>query len=549
MRKHHDTTRWRYLVGTAVLLACGSHSSTVDAQTQPPSATLQNQSQRVQQYYQQQLRVPVKPQEPLPQSKQTVKEHATHLAGGVHFVLRKVDFTPSALLPKKALDGAVRPWLGKDIDASDLSALLARVNALYAARNITTARAVFASQSISDGVLHIELVEGRLGVLRIKGLRKTRESFVRRRIDIKPGQVVDSGVLRDDLVYLNATTDLQCKALLEPGAKRGQTDILLDVKEPSWHSVDLFMDNAGVDSTGRFRVGVDAKLYGLLGVDDRLEGNFAHSSGANDGAVSYSIPVFLSNGRVEAGYSHSQINIINGAFRKLNITGTSSVSSLAYRQPLIATLHWRLSGVVQYSLEDSVTNISGQQIANTRTRQISIGASLSHQSDGEMWSVSQLVTRLHSDEPMLGKNNFVVAPGSAYYIKRLGHSQWAVRADAGWQLSTGKNIPSANLFQIGGLGSVRGYEMGILSGPRGYYANLELHRNFFDRVDAYVFVDHGTIYSFYPTSKSITGAGPGVLYHFRKWLTLSADVAKSFSTVVPNQGSIRADARVTIHWQ
>lgn len=552
MRNHHDAiSRWRYAIGTAFLLVGASTPVLALAQTQgqAPSATLQNQAQRVQQFYQQQTQAPKTPQEPLPQQPATSAGHAANVPGGVQFVLRKVVFSHSALLLQSALDAAAKPYVGREVDARDLAALLAHVNALYTQRKITTARAVYAQQSIRDGVLHVELVEGRLGKLRIEGLRKTRENFVRRRIDLKPGEVVDTNVLRDDLIYLNATTDLQCKALLQPGEQRGLTDVLVDVTEPSWHSVDLFMDNAGVDSTGRFRVGVDARLYGLLGVDDRLGGNFAHSSGANDGAISYSVPVFVNNGRIEASYSRSQINIINGAFRNLNITGSSNITSLAYRQPLIETLHWRVSGVAQYSIENSVTNISGQNIANTRTRQVSLGGSVTHQGDGETWSVSQLVTRLHSDEPMLGRSDFLVAPGSAYYIQRLGQSQWAIRADAGWQLSSGKNIPSANLFQVGGLGSVRGYEMGILSGPRGYYAELELHRNLFQRVDAYVFVDHGTIYSFYPTSKSITGVGPGVLYNYRKWLTVSADVAKPLDTVIPNQGGIRFDARVTVHWE
>ena len=393
-----------------------------------------------------------------------------------------------------------------------------------------------------------ELVEGRLDEVRIEGSRHVKDAFIRRRIHLQPGEVVNADTLRDDLVYLNRTTDLQTKALLEPGAERGQTDVLLDVTEPSRRGLDLFVDNNGVASTGLLRTGIDGHLHGLLGIDDRLDANIVHSSGANDGAISYSIPVFTDNGRLEASYSRSQINIINGAFRGLDITGRSSITSLGYTQPLLATMNWLISGVGQYSLGDSTTHISGKSIADTRTRQITLGGSVQHQVDGRIWSITQLVTRIHSDEPMLGKSNFLVVPGTAFIIQRFGQSQWALRADAGWQLSTGKNIPSANLFQVGGLGSVRGYERGIISGPRGYYADLELHRTFGDRLDLYAFVDRGTIFSFYPTAKSITGVGPGVLYRYRKWLTFSADVAKPLQTVIPNQSGIRMDARVALHW-
>lgn len=542
--------RWRRVVGTAILLAGGAGPLLADAAPQSlnQAGTQQNQAQRLQQYYEQQQATPKQPVEPLPTVEQG-NTNAPHLANGVHFRLQSVEFTPSALLPKQALDDAVKPYIGRDIDSAGLAGLLKSVNALYTERKITTARAIYTRQAINGGVLHIELVEGKLGALHIKGLHYTRDSFVRRRIDLQPGQVVDTNVLRDDLVYLNATTDLQAKALLEPGAERGQTDVLVDVAEPHRYSADLFMDNDGVDNTGRFRVGVDARMNGLFGVDDRLDGNFSHSSGANDGQVSYSIPLFTNNGRLEASYSNSQINIINGAFRDLNITGRSTQTTLAYHQPLYASLHWLVMGTVQYAIGDSSTNISGQHIADTQTHQASVGGSVQHQGDGETWSVSQLITRLHTNEPMLGRSDFTVAPGSAYFIQRFGQSNWALRADAGWQLSSGKNLPSANLFQIGGVGSVRGYELGIISGPRGYYVDLELHRSLFGSVDAYVFVDHGTIYSFYPTSKSITGIGPGVLYNYRSWVTLSADVAKSLDTVVPGQSSVRVDARLTLHWK
>jgi hemolysin activation/secretion protein len=350
-------------------------------------------------------------------------------------------------------------------------------------------------------------------------------------------------------VYLNRTTDLQVKALLEPGESRGQTDVLLDVAEPNRHSVDLFVDDNGVESTGRLRVGADAHLYGLLGVDDMLGADIEHSSGANDGTVSYSIPLTPNSGRLSFNYARSQINVINGAFRNIDITGRSSTGSIGYTQPFIATMNWLLSGIGQYSLQDSNTTISGQGIANTHTRQITLGGSLQHQADGETWGVTQLVTRIHSDEPMLGKSNFLIAPGNGFYIQRLWDSKWSLRADLGWQLSTGKNIPSANLFQIGGLGSVRGYDRGVLSGPRGYYADLELHRSIRDNLDVFGFIDHGTIYSFYPTSKSITGLGPGLMYHHSTWLTVSADIAKSLDTVIPQQSGFRIDARVTVHWQ
>lgn len=542
MQKHVCRSHWRRVLGAALGLA-GGVSPLFAQQTITP----QNSSQRVERYYQQPSTAPAKPLNPL-QQPAVVHGQAAVGMGGVHFLLRRVVFTRSALLSQAALEAAVQPYLGHEIDQAGIAKLLGSVNALYVKRRITTARAMIRDGVVKDGVLHVDLVEGRLGQLQIQGARHVHEAFIRRRIHLKPGEVVDPDALRDNLVYLNRTTDLQVKALLEPGQAFGQTNVLLDVAEPDRHSVDFWVDDNGVESTGRLREGVDANLYGLLGVDDKLSADIAHSSGANDGTVSYSIPLTPQNGRLSVEFSRSQINVIDGAFRKIDITGHSTYGAIGYTQPFIATMHWLFSGIGQYAIENSETSIVGQSIADTRTRQITLGASLQHQRDGEVWGITQLVSRLHSDEPMLGKDNFVIAQGSAFYIRRLWSPKWALRADLGWQLSSGKNIPSANLFQIGGLGSVRGYDLGVLSGPRGYYADLELHRSFGEKLDVFAFIDHGTIYSFYPTSKSITGFGPGLLYRYRSWLTVSADVAKPLETVIPDQSDYRIDARVTVHW-
>ncbi len=554
MQGYRGAAPWRRVVMSAALAAgCGSGvlgTMPVQAQTQSQvtPSTLQNDAQRQQRYYQQQQApAPVPPTDPLQQpaapASSAAKAHATS-----RFMLRHVEFTPSALLKPADLAAAVKPYEGREVDGAELARMLDAVNDLYRARKITTARAFLKNQPVVDGVVHVELIEGRLGKVAVKGKRHVSDHYLARRLDLKEGEVIDPEQLRDNLVTLNRTTDLQAQAVLQPGASRGLTDVELDVQEPSRYALDAFVDNGGVDNTGRNRIGLQGHVYSLLGIDDMLDGNVAHSSGGNDGSVSYSVPLFPNNGRLGISYSHSQINVLDEAFRNINIQGTSSVTSLNYNQPLIATLDWLFSGIGSYSITDSTTQISGQDIADTRTYAWTLGASLAHQSDGQRWNATQLVTRVHSDEPMLGKTDFTIAPGSAYFIQRLGQSRWALRADLGWQFSSGYHVPSANLFQIGGPGSVRGYERGVLSGARGYYADLELHRSVGERLDLFGFVDHGEVFAAFPSSQQITGAGVGGSYNWR-WITASADVAKPFETVVPDQDSVRVDFRLTVHFE
>lgn len=543
--------RWTSL---AVCLLLAGNIGLARAQTTPAPVvhpdTLQSPQQRAERYYDQRR----DPQEPAPVEdpvkEPSAPEQPQPANSTVRFLLQDVQFDESAFLQQSAMEDVAAPFLGREVGMDDLQSMIAGINALYETRKITTARAILSDQAIENGVVHVDLVEGRLGELTIQGNDHTREHFIRERIHQQSGEVVETDALREDLVYLNRTTSLQIQALLRPGTSRGQTDILLQATEPPRRSLDFFVDNAGVDSTGSTRIGLQGHMYGLIGVGDMLDASLAHAKGGNDGSLSYSAIVNQRNGRLGLSYSQSQINIINGAFRDLDITGRSSGLALEYNQPFVATQHWTVNGVAAYSSRRSVTEISGLEVADTRSQAISLGVSFGRRSARQQWAMTQVVTSIHSKEPLSDRSSFVIASGNIAGIRRLGESRYSLRLDAGWQFSSGEELPSANLFQIGGIGSVRGYQRGILSGPRGYYLDLELHRPIGQSTDAYAFIDHGAVRGAFPKSASITGAGVGVVYRYKSWLIVSADVAHAFdSDVIPEQDSSRVDLRFTVHWE
>lgn len=540
-------TARRVLLGTSLLaLACAAQAqSTTPAQTANPQS-LQDPQQRIDRFHEQQ-RAPVAPQVD-PVQAPVAPAAAPIDAQGVRFVLREVRFTDSAFLDAAALQQLAAPYVGREVGIEDLNALLDAVNAAYAARNITTARAVLGSQAISGGVVQVELVEGRLGQVAVQGNARTDEAFVRSRLGQREGAVVDTDALRRDLVYLNRTTDLRGQALLRPGAERGTTDILLQLTEPVPRYLDVFVDNAGVDSTGRERIGAQAQFNGLFGASDRLAASFAYAEGGLEGQASYSRIITRRNARLGASYARSQINIINGAFRDLDVEGTSQSFGLDFVQPLKATPSWLVNGLATLSRSDSTTSIAGRRIADVTSTVASLGLSAAHQGPGREWAVTQLVSSIKADQPIDGSDRFTLAVGNLAYLQRFGTSRWGLRGVLGWQWSADDALPASNLFQLGGLGSVRGYERGVLSGPRGYYVNLELHRGIGEHFDVYAFADHGGIRGDFPASADITGVGIGGSWQ-RRWLSATLSVGHALDDVIADQDGTRVDARITARWQ
>lgn len=509
----------------------------------------QTTTQRIDGYYEQ--RQPLLPQRPVsdPLQQQKPDEKTTQGAdGNLRFDLKEVGFSSSELLTREELDAASAPYLGRQVSMAELEKLVAEVNALYAAKGISTAKAVLKGQAIENGVVQISLIEGRLGKLTVAGEGKVPERFVQRRVHQPEGEVVQTDRLRDELVYLNRTSDLQVRALLRPGEAVGTTDIVLMTEFPDRHNWGVFVDNSGVESTGRERYGVQGQFWGLAGISDLLAGSVAYSQGGLEGRISYSGIVNKRNGRVGVNVSRNQINIIDGAYRDLDITGESTNYGIDYTQPWIANQKWLLSTVASLSRGDSTSEIAGVQVSEIKSTNITVGVNAGYRNNGYDWSIYQGVSRVRTDETLSNGRNFTVANGNTSWTQRIGSSGFLYRAQLGWQFTSGDFLPSSNLFQVGGIGSVRGYVRGALSGVKGYFGSVELHRPYRQAHDVYVFFDHGEVRGDFPTSASASSVGLGLNGQLFKRYSYSLDLGHPLDKVLKDQDSIRADARISARW-
>lgn len=541
---------WKFLVSGLTTMAMAgtlffgvaAHSQALPGNSIPGGA--QSPDQRTQQYYQQH-QLPAKPGTSVNPLVAAPNPQNSVQPSGPSFVLTGVVFNHSAFLTPQELQAVVQPYRGQRVDFADLQALLDKINALYTQRGVVTARAILPPQTVQDGVVHVELVEGRLGKLQVKGNRHTRVSYIERHVSLHDGALVDPSVLERDLVFFNRTNDVQLQGLLQPGAAAGLTNVLILVREPPRAGWSLFADNNGVDSTGRNEMGATLDYRDLLGITDRLDAYVVKSRGNTDGYLSYSLPVDTDDGRLGVNYSRNQINIINGPYQSLDITGHSWTGGLNFSQPLVATENWLFGAAGSLSKIHSVTEASGQGISTSNLDAAAVGFSLENTTTSHIWSTTQTLTRLRSTAP--DRDYFSFYNGNLTWVQKLA-SPYSLLVNLGWQYTHADDLPAAELFQIGGVGSVRGYERGVLSGPRGFYGQFEFHRQFTPQFDAYLFTDYGRVFAAFPKTASASSAGAGFDWHARSWMVLSMDLGLPTRTVTPDQDSYRLNARLTFNW-
>ncbi|KYH03361.1 ShlB/FhaC/HecB family hemolysin secretion/activation protein [Bradyrhizobium sp. DOA1] len=468
--------------------------------------------------------------------------------GGPKFRLRKVTFDESKFITPAELDEIARKYVGKDVDIAALLQLVADINAVYAARGIVTGIATLPDQDAKGGIVRVKLTEGRLQKTTVEGNKQTRTDYILDRVKEPEGEVLDVPKLNRDVIWFNRTNDVQIKALLQPGTSFGLTDLQFAVIEPPVDTWQLFVDNQGVENTGRWQGGTFYKRHGLFGVDDRLTFYGVRSDGNLNGNAAYSIPVNPWGGRVGVSYTEGKIKIIQGPFVALDVTGRSSQASVNFSQPVWVTQDWLVLVNAALTEGKTVSRFATVAVTDDHYDRSTAGVSVTKSGNAYSITVSPAVNYIEWQDHVLGGNRtFNTYTGSLLATSAAGPANFSANVLASWQYTQEKLLPGSQIFSIGGPTTVRGYPSNSASGDSGYYFNAELHYNWSQWLrgfDTYVFTDWGAVYSTFPGVTELASVGVGFSWTYMPGMTFEANYATPLKMAVSTQNHYEAYGRI-----
>ncbi|SEO80565.1 ShlB/FhaC/HecB family hemolysin secretion/activation protein [Aquisalimonas asiatica] len=464
------------------------------------------------------------------------------------FVLQAIEFSESLFIPPERLQRIADSYTDRLVDFAALNRMIGWINNIYATEGIVTARAIIPPQRIEDGVLRVELVEGRVGEVDTAGQQRVSESYVRNRIaPLERGEVVDVIALRESITRLNRTEDIRAGASLRAGQAAGETDILLQVQEPPRYTAQAFADNHGSETTGEYRAGVNLGMFSPLGFGDRLSVLALRSEGAENASVAYQMPVNRRGGRVEVRHTRGEIEIIEGPFSELDVEGDSTITQLTFDQPLLRSdALWRdLS--LRASRSDSETTIEGQPLSEFTTDRVVAALRFSGFQPGSQWTMRHGAKYAQVEDIQGSKTSYWFLDGAASF-NAVARDETLLTLRGAWQWSRDDAVPSPLLFQVGGPNSVRGYAEGALAGARGYYVNAEARYLGFQRLAPYAFLDHGYINDTSPSREAAFSGGIGLGWQGPSWLSAEIAVGVPMRDVEADQDSFRIEATISASW-
>ncbi len=173
----------------------------------------------------------------------------------------------------------VSPYLGETVTRGKLNVLVQSIILFYRQHNRPVVDVVVPAQDITNGVLQIVLLEGRVGKVVATGNRWFSSEEITDGVFVQPNGPIDSRALQGDLDFLNQNPFRTTQLIYRPGEKLGQTD--LDLQTHDRFPLRVY---AGYEDSGDLETGEDRYLTGfnygdLFGLGHQL--NYQYTTSGN----------------------------------------------------------------------------------------------------------------------------------------------------------------------------------------------------------------------------------------------------------------------------
>lgn len=408
-------------------------------------------------------------------------------------VVEQVVVSPSEILSAEEIETLIAGYVGREVTVDELYGMVEQFNAAYRRKGYVAA-AVLPEQFIGDGVVEVQLVEGRIGDVVVSGNQHTQTKFIVDRLGMSPGDLVALNEMDTRLLAFNDTYDVQLHAELRPGKSFGTTDVVVYVFEPDNNEYSLWVDSGGREEFGLERYGFTWTNRSLLGRRDALTLSLTAGKAAWSGMLTYSVPVSRGGARVTTTYSYNHVDVVGGAFHDVDIAGDSSLTDVSVNVPFRNRRGDRFDVVGGYQQLESGTYFEGHRLTGYTLQTWRVGTSgqLVRQDGANRWA--------YSYNFVSGRDSVVNESFSKHTLtgsfQRLFRNGTVLTLTVSGQLTDADLLPESEQYKLGGISTVRGFLSGQLAGDEGYLVNVEWTGAWMPWLRWTLYLDHGAAFPY-----------------------------------------------------
>ena len=403
--------------------------------------------------------------------------------------VQRVNVVGGTVFPPEALAKITERYENRYLTQEDLQALRLELSRLYADAGFVNSGVILPDQTIRDGQVTYQVIEGGVSELNISGNRWFRTGYFRRRLAFTAPLNVNE-LQRQIELLLDDPRIQRLRVDLKPGLRPGESVLDVQVEDRQPFRLYLDVNNYQSPSVGSVRGIVTVEDVNLLGWGDILTLRYGRAEGLNPLLdFRYSIPLNAWDTSASFQYRKNTYSVIDDQFRELDITSEAEIFTAGIRQPLYRTP--RTSVAVELIGERlfDTTFLRGKPFrllpgatddGETVVTALRVAQEFVHRTQSQVFA---LRSRFSFGLDALGAtvNSDHDVPDGKFFAW-LGQAQWASRlplldsqviARADVQL-TPDPLLTLEQVAIGGRFTVRGYRENTLIRDNAVLASLEL---------------------------------------------------------------------------
>jgi hemolysin activation/secretion protein len=392
--------------------------------------------------------------------------------------VRQIKVTGSSIFSATKLAEMVKPFEGRSLTIGQLRSVADEITQAYLNLGYLTSRAVLTEQTITDGVVQIQVIEGQLERVDVLGTKRVNPDYIRRRIQLGSQSPLNQQKLEDQLRLLKFDPLFEnVEASLREGTGKGQSILTVRVAEAPPFFGNINLDNDSVPSVGGERIGILGGYRNLTGTGDQVYAayNRSFTGGADLFDFGYQIPLNPQQGLLQLRIAPSRYRITQKDFKALDIEGSSTLYDISLRQPFKRTPREELAFSLGFTHRNGKTLIADFLLDESTTTVLRFGQEWLKRDPRGVWS---LRSQFNLGTGLLGATRdrdpdgqFFSWTGQIERVQLLNADNTLI-LQTNLQLTPHALLPSQQ-FVMGGRQSLRGYRQNQRSADNGINVSIE----------------------------------------------------------------------------
>mgnify|MGYP000004555631 CR=1 FL=1 len=525
---------------TVVVVVIALLAATAHAQTTPDAGSLLREAERAPRAL------------PTPLQAETQQPPPASEADSIRVLAKAIEFSGNALLTQSQLQDAVAPWVGQELNFSQLQQVVEAVTQAYRQRG-WLATAKLPAQDVSEGTIRIHILESHFGQIHIdnggQALRIHTDLLMRVMTERQqPGAPFNLDALERSGGILNDLPGVSATPVLSAGQQEATSDVILKVQDKPLGVGSLQLDNTGSRFTGESKLSFNGAINNPSGIGDQISLSANTTDGRHSRYVraGYALPIGHDGWRAGVNASTLDYNLKSvDAVSDPKAKGDAKTQGLQLSYPLLRGSLHNVSFSATYDWKTYANEMNALPSSHKRIHAGALSLSGDHV-DGwgnggmTLWGAGVTAGQIDLSGNANNQNADSSGPRTEGHFEKLSANiarlQRLTPSLSLWASLTaqqaGKNLDSSEKMSLGGPSGVRAYPVMEAVGDNGVLSTLELRYSLNTDWQLTAFYDHGRIHrdhnASYPGAPvlqtvALAGRGIGVNWsHAGQWAVRGA---------------------------